>query len=44
MGKWVAGYELSMCDGDHGDPREGPEKVVSFFSKTPTLITETEQK
>ena len=33
-----------LTDGDYLLTREGPEKVGSFYSKTPTLITETGQK
>ena len=35
---------LLLTDGDHFLTWEGPEKVRSFYSKAPTLITETEQK
>ena len=35
---------LWLTDSDHLLTREGPEKVGSFYSKTPTLLTETGQK
>ena len=35
---------LLRTDGDHLLTREGPENVGSFYSKTPTLLTETGQK
>ena len=37
-------FLLTDSDGDHLLTREGPEKVGSFYSKTPTSITETGQK
>ena len=36
--------QLLLADGDHYLAWEGPEKVGSFYSKIPTLITEAERK